>query len=261
MSDPMSDTGPSITYVGGPTVLIEVGGMRLLTDPTFDDAGGTYVRASTLHKLAGPAIAPSALGSVDAALLSHHQHADNLDAAGEAVLKKATRVVTTVEGAAALGGNAFGLAPWQSAELEGPHGRTLRVTATPARHGPPERASLAVIGFVLDASGGIYISGDTVLYEGVREVMERMHPRIAVLHLGAARVETAGPSSLTEPLTMTAEEALEFARLAPDARIVPIHYEGWAHFTEGREVIERTFAAAGLSERLVWLRAGEPVVI
>jgi hypothetical protein len=42
---------------------------------------------------------------------------------------------------------------------------------------------------------------------------------------------------------------------------VPIHYEGWAHFTEGRDVIEHAFAAAGLSERLIWLKAGEPVAI
>lgn len=253
----MSDAGLSITYIGGPTVLIELAGMRLVTDPTFDDAGSTYVRTSTLHKLAGPAVPAAALGRIDAVLLSHHQHADNLDIAGEAVLKKATRVVTTIEGAGALGGNAIGLAPWQSAEIEGPHGRSLRVMATPARHGPAERASPAVMGFVLDALGGIYISGDTVMYEGVRDVIGRMHPRIALLHLGAARVETAGP----EPLTFTAEEAVEFARLAPEARIVPIHYEGWAHFSEGRDVIEEAFRAAGLSERLVWLRAGKPVVI
>jgi L-ascorbate metabolism protein UlaG (beta-lactamase superfamily) len=114
-----------------------------------------------------------------------------------------------------------------------------------------------VTGFVLDALGGIYISGDTVMYEGVREVIERMHPRIAILHLGAARVEYAGPA----PLTMTAAEAVEFARLAPDARIVPIHYEGWAHFSEGREVMEEAFRATGLSERLTWLRPGEPFSI
>ncbi len=184
----MSEPSLSMTYIGGPTVLIEVAGMRLLTDPTFDDAGGTYVRGSTLYKLSGPALPASALGRIDAVLLSHHQHADNLDTAGEAVLKKAARVVTTVEGAAALdarlGGNAFGLAPWQSAEIEGPHGRTLRMAATPARHGPPERASLAVTGFLLDIFDGIYISGDTVLYEGVQEVIERLHPRIAVLAPG-----------------------------------------------------------------------------
>lgn len=253
----MSEPSLSMTYIGGPTVLIDAAGMRLLTDPTFDDAGGSYVRTSTLHKLTGPAIPASALGHIDAVLLSHHQHADNLDTAGEAMLKKATRVVTTVEGSIALGGNAFGLAPWQTAEIEGQHNRTMRITATPARHGPPERASLAVVGFLLDAFGGIYVSGDTVLYEGVREVVERSHPRIAVLHLGAARVDQAGP----EPLTMTAEEAVAFARVATDARIVPIHYEGWAHFTEGREVIEQAFASAGMSDRLIWLEAGEPVVI
>jgi L-ascorbate metabolism protein UlaG (beta-lactamase superfamily) len=253
----MSEPSLSMTYIGGPTVLIDAAGMRLLTDPTFDDAGGSYVRTSTLHKLTGPAIPASALGHIDAVLPSHHQHADNLDTAGEAMLKKATRVVTTVEGSIALGGNAFGLAPWQTAEIEGQHNRTMRITATPARHGPPERASLAVVGFLLDAFGGIYVSGDTVLYEGVREVVERSHPRIAVLHLGAARVEQAGP----EPLTMTAEEAVAFARVATDARIVPIHYEGWAHFTEGREVIGQAFANAGMSDRLIWLEAGEPVVI
>jgi L-ascorbate metabolism protein UlaG (beta-lactamase superfamily) len=255
----MSEASLKMTHVGGPTVLIDVAGMRVLTDPTFDNAGGVYVRGSTLHKLTRPAVSASALGRIDAVLLSHHQHADNLDAAGEAVLKKASRIVTTVEGASALGGNAFGLAPWQSAEIEAPHNRTLRITATPARHGPPERASLAVTGFFLDASGGIYISGDTVLYEGVQEVIGRLHPRTAVLHLGAARVEAAG--QLTAPLTMTVEEAVAFARMSPDTRIIPIHYEGWAHFTEGRDVIERAFAAAEMSDRLIWLKAGEPVAI
>jgi L-ascorbate metabolism protein UlaG (beta-lactamase superfamily) len=257
----MSEQVLNMTYIGGPTVLIETGGMRLLTDPTFDDAGSTYVRGSTLHKLTGPALAASALGRIDAVLLSHHQHADNLDTAGEAVLKRATRVVTTVEGAVALGGNAFGLAPWQSAEIEGPHGRALRVTATPARHGPPERASLAVTGFLLDFFGGVYVSGDTIFHEGVQEVIERMHPRIAMLHLGAARVEQPGPKPFTDPLTMTAEEAVAFARMAHETRVVPIHYEGWAHFTEGRDVIERAFANAGISDRLIWLKAGEPVAI
>jgi L-ascorbate metabolism protein UlaG (beta-lactamase superfamily) len=257
----MSESSLNITYIGGPTVLIDIAGMRLLTDPTFDDAGGTYTRTSTLRKLTGPALPASALGRIDAVLLSHHQHADNLDTAGEGVLKKAARVVTTVEGSIALGGNAFGLAPWQSAEIEGPHSRTLRITATPARHGPPERASLAVAGFLLDAFGGIYVSGDTVLYEGVQEVIERLHPRIALLHLGAARVEQDGPKALSAPLTMTAEEAVAFARMLPDTRIVPVHYEGWAHFTEGRDIIERTFDGAGMGECLTWLKAGEPIEI
>ncbi len=90
--------------------------------------------------------------------------------------------------------------------------------------------------------GGIYVSGDTVLYEGVQRGRSNdLHPRIAVLHLGRG---AGRAGQRPEPLTMTAEEAVAFARMAPDARIVPIHYEGWAHFTEGREVIEQAFASS-----------------
>ncbi len=100
-----------ITYIGGPTVLIEFGGVRLLTDPTFDPAGTEYKTAIyTLRKLAGPGIAPEAIGSVDGVLLSHDHHFDNLDHGGRALLPKAKTVLTTEEGAGRLGGNSVGLA-------------------------------------------------------------------------------------------------------------------------------------------------------
>jgi len=55
-----------LTHIGGPTVLIEVGGWRLLTDPTFDPAGGSYRFGwcTGSRKLAGPAIAASELGPI-----------------------------------------------------------------------------------------------------------------------------------------------------------------------------------------------------
>jgi len=75
-------------------------------------------------------------------------------------------VLTTVAGAKRLGGRAEGFAPWATTELTGDHGRSLTVTATPARHGPAgiEPLSGDVIGFVLTSkeSSPIYISGDTV---------------------------------------------------------------------------------------------------
>jgi L-ascorbate metabolism protein UlaG (beta-lactamase superfamily) len=80
--------GVRITHIGGPTVLIEARGWRLLTDPTFDAPGRTYsfwVAASS-RKLAGPAVPPADLGRIDAVLLTHDQHGDNLDAAGRALL-------------------------------------------------------------------------------------------------------------------------------------------------------------------------------
>jgi L-ascorbate metabolism protein UlaG (beta-lactamase superfamily) len=74
-----------ITYVGGPTALLELGGLRLLTDPTFDPPGGEYTTGPvTLRKLAAPALSPDALGRLDAILLSYNHHFDNLDHAGRA---------------------------------------------------------------------------------------------------------------------------------------------------------------------------------
>jgi L-ascorbate metabolism protein UlaG (beta-lactamase superfamily) len=85
-----------ITLIGGPTALIEVDGFRLLTDPTFDAPGAYQLPHVTLEKLSGPALGAEAIGEVDAVLLSHDQHADNLDHSGKAFLARAKRVLTTV---------------------------------------------------------------------------------------------------------------------------------------------------------------------
>lgn len=250
-----------ITYVGGPTALLEFGGVRLLTDPTFDPAGGEYPSgAAVLRKLSGPAMSAEQLGRIDCVLLSHDHHFDNLDRAGRGMLANAGQVLTTKEGAARLAGNSRGLKPWESVDLECAQGRLLRVIATPARHGPARMDRGPVIGFVLffaEQPEHAVSPADTVWYEGVSEVAERYRVRAAVLNLGAARVAEVGPFHLT----MTAAEAAQAARVFGDAAIVPLHYEGWAHFSEGREVIARTFAEAGLSDRLRWLEPGRAVEI
>jgi L-ascorbate metabolism protein UlaG (beta-lactamase superfamily) len=128
-----------LTHIGGPTVLIEVGGWRLLTDPTFDPAGHDYKFGwgTGSRKLAGPAIAAAELGQIDAVLLSHDHHDDNLDPAGRALLPSAGSVITTAAGAKRLGGNARGLEPWATTKLEAAGRPTIEIVATPCRHGPP----------------------------------------------------------------------------------------------------------------------------
>ena len=251
----------NIIYIGGPTTLLEFSGARLLTDPTFDPAGGDYPSgAATLHKLAGPALRADELGAFDYVLLSHDHHFDNLDRSGRELLPKAKKVFTTTEGAQRLGGNGVGLKEWQSVELATSTG-TLRLTATPARHGPQGLSRGAVLGFVLQDSNrpgeAIYISGDTVWYEGVGEVARRFHPKIAILHLGAARVPEVGRFHLTMP----AEEAVLAAGELAEATIVPIHFEGWAHFSEGRADIAMAFERAGIAGRLFWPKLGEPLQV
>jgi L-ascorbate metabolism protein UlaG (beta-lactamase superfamily) len=247
-----------ITHIGGPTALIEIGGWRLLTDPTFDEPGRRYNFGwgTSSRKVAGPAIPSSALGSIDAVLLSHDHHDDNLDAAGRALLPSAGVVVTTASGARRLGGGAVGLSPWEQTRLEAPGRSTIEITATPCRHGPPLSHALVgdVIGFALN---DLWISGDTVLYDGVRAVAERLEIATMIVHLGGVRFPVTGPLRYT----MTAREAVELCRLIRPRLVIPIHYEGWSHFKEGREAIERELANApeDVSRRFRWLPIGEAV--
>jgi L-ascorbate metabolism protein UlaG (beta-lactamase superfamily) len=254
-----------LTHVGGPTTLVEVGGWTLLTDPTFDAPGRRYAFGwgTASRKLTGPAVAVADLPPVDAVLLSHDHHADNLDDVGRALLGDVPVVVTTVPGAARLGGGARGLAPWARTRLEAPGRPTIEITATPCRHGPPLSTPVvgAVIGFALrwdgQQHGVLWISGDTVLFEGVREVARRLRVGIAVLHLGGVRFPVTGPVRYS----MTGREAVETCRLLAPRTVVPVHYEGWSHFREGRADVERAFAADGTGGRLRWLPPGTPTEI
>ena len=250
----------ALTYLGGASALLTFGGLRFLTDPTFDPAGSAFSPGPyTLTRVTAPVIPPGTLERVDAVLLSHDHHYDNLDDAGRAFLPQAGAVLTTEAAAARLGGNAIGLAPWKETTLTAPGGAAVRITATPCRHGPAHADRGPVIGFLLsDATGAeVYISGDTVWYEGIAEVARRSRPRTVVLFLGAATLAAVGPF----PLTMTAADAVSAAQAFDGAVIVPLHFEGWAHFSESRAEVERAFAAAGLSDRLRWPGPGRAIPV
>jgi L-ascorbate metabolism protein UlaG (beta-lactamase superfamily) len=252
-----------ITYIGGPTALIEWNGLRILTDPSFDSAGTVYRFGSyALEKTGASAFRPDQLGRVDVVLLSHDQHKDNLDDTGRAFLTLAGRVVTTNAGAERLGGNAKGLAEWQTMDIPSPGLRVMRVTGTPAQHGPAGEDRGPVTGFVLAPSSNeeaaLYISGDTVWFPGVEEVARRFPTiRTALLFMGAAQVDAIGPYHLT----MTAEEGVRAARAFPRATIIPLHYEGWAHFRESRAAIDGAFRNAGLASRVHWMELGQTITL
>jgi L-ascorbate metabolism protein UlaG (beta-lactamase superfamily) len=163
---PVTPAPVVITYVGGPTAVIDVGGFRLLTDPTFDAPQAYTSGPVRVEKTEGPAIDVGSIGPIDVILLSHDQHSDNLDRAGRALVARIP-TLTTEAGASRLGGPAVGLAPWASRELTTAEGRRLRVTATPARHGPAGIEPILgdVVGFVLSsvepAADLVYVTGDT----------------------------------------------------------------------------------------------------
>lgn len=258
----MSDV--RITHIGGPTVLIEVEGWTLLTDPTFDPPGRRYAFGwgTSSHKVAGPALRPGDLPDIDAVLLTHDHHGDNLDDAGRTVAAAAGTLVTTSSGARRLGAHARALRPWQTTRLSAPGRPDIEITATPARHGPPLSGPVVgqVTGFALawegQRHGALWISGDTVLFGGVREVARRFTVGTALLHLGGVRFPLTGPVRYT----MTARQALRLCTEMRPHTAFPVHYEGWRHFAEGRAGIERALAAAPSEtrDRIRWLPLGAP---
>ena len=251
-----------ITHLGTATMLIEVGRFRLLTDPVFDPAGGLYHfgYGTKSTKLTPPTIDPDKLGRIDAVLLSHDQHMDNLDRRGRALLPDAVRVITTRAGYHRLRGNSVGLRPFESTTIIAEDGLRMRIEAMPARHGPPGSTPLTgpVIGFGLQwdgqKHGALYISGDTVWHRRLEEIPRRMQISTAVFHLGAARFPQFGPIRFT----MSAKCGAKLAKTLDCRTVVPIHCEGWTHFSQtDRGKIQAAFDKAGVGERVCWLDLGE----
>ncbi|MFC4040976.1 MBL fold metallo-hydrolase, partial [Dactylosporangium siamense] len=235
---------------------------RLLTDPTFDPPGRRYNFGwgTSSTKLTGPAVTPQELGRIDAILLTHDHHGDNLDDRGRELLPAAGTVFTTEAGAERLGGNATGLAPWTTATLSAEGRPTIVITATPCRHGPPLSGPIVgdVIGFALrwdgQQHGQLWISGDTVLYQGTRDVAERLRIGTALLHLGGVQFPVTGPIRYS----MTGRDAVQLCQAIRPHTVIPVHYEGWRHFRQPRAAAEHAFATAAddIQRSIRWLDAG-----
>lgn len=241
-----------VRHLGGPTAQFSYGGLSFVTDPTLDGPGEYPAGSGTLVKTASP---NGELDPVDVVLLSH-PHPDHLDTAGRALLAEVPLVLTTKNGAQGLDGEITGLADFESVELKRPGGGTVTVTAAPAVHGPGPREEVEsvlgqVIGFVLTADDlpTVYVSGDNASLDEVKKIAERFAPiGTAILYAGAPRVGLFD----NECIVLDSAQAAEAARLLDARRVVPVHYDGWAHFTEGRPELEAAFVAEGLADRLDW---------
>ena len=233
----------TLTWIGGPTAVLEYAGLRIVTDPTFDPPG-RYGEPDDggLVKTTGPGIPRAELGPVDLVLLSHHEHEDNLDYEGLELLATGVPTLSTMKaGTDLFGGGVIGLDNWETHEIGG-----VTITAVPALHGPPgSEARLGpVIGFVLEAPGEptIYVSGDNASLPLVEQIAGAFdHIDIAVLFAGAVRVP-----DIDAHLTLTSADAVAAARLLGVTKVVGIHTEDWEHFTENSEQLTAAFEGTGL---------------
>lgn len=249
----------TVTLVGGPTAVLELAGLRIITDPTFD-APQVYQHpvAGDVVKTTGPAFSPEELGRIDIALVSH-EHIDNLDMAGRDFLNTVPQVFTTTEVADQFGENVVGLAEYSSRQVPLPGGGEMTITAVPAKHGPEGVWQLLgpVIGFLLTGPGlpTIYVSGDNSQVEVVSDMVAKFGTvDIAVLFVGGAKFDAIADGSY---ITLSNERALECARILEAKRVISIHEDSWKHFSQNAREIRELFETSGLGDTIVALAPGE----
>ncbi|WP_405484050.1 MBL fold metallo-hydrolase [Nocardia sp. NBC_00511] len=248
-------TTVEILHIGGPTLRFAYGNLTWLTDPTFDEPGD-YPGPITLYKLTGPAVSAAEVGPVDVVLLSHDQHADNLDTSGRAFLSTVEHVLSTPGAAERIEG-VRGLANWESTRIG-----EVTVTGVPALHGPEgaEEFSGIVTGFVLQAEGlpTVYVSGDNAAVDRVQRIVDHFgRIDLAILNVGAANVGRFGDADVT----LNGRTAVDASIALGDAVIVPVHGEGWAHFSEHLDYLTHNFTIAGRADRLVVPVPGETLTV
>ncbi|MFL5902307.1 MAG: MBL fold metallo-hydrolase [Solirubrobacteraceae bacterium] len=205
-----------ITWLGHATVLLELDGVRLLTDPVLRERVGPLVRV-------GAAVAAIETERIDAILLSH-LHADHADAPSLRLLPASTPVLAPVGAARWLSSHGVRtvheLAPDDSLPIG-----SLEVTATVAEHDGRRRplgATAPPIGFVMRGSQACYFAGDTDLFGAMADLS-------GTIDVALLPVWGWGPN--LGPGHLDPERAAEAAaRISPSVAI-PIHWgtlaPGW----------------------------------
>jgi L-ascorbate metabolism protein UlaG (beta-lactamase superfamily) len=265
-SSAASETG-SLFFIGTATVLLELGPFTVLTDPNFLHQGesvGIGYGLLRSRRLTEPAISIDALPLLDLVVLSHH-HEDHFDRVATERLDRSVPILTTPDAARALSRAGFrkarSLRTWRQQSFV-KAGWLLTVTALPGRHGPRWMTPFlpSVMGSLLElrrlnssASLRIYISGDTLVHDDLREIPSRF-PGIdlALLHLGGTRI-------MGLLLTMDGEQGVEAIRIVSPELVVPIHYDDYDIFKSPLEDFRREVGRAGLADRVRYVARGETV--
>jgi L-ascorbate metabolism protein UlaG (beta-lactamase superfamily) len=256
--------GGSIFFVGTATVVIRYAGFAILTDTNFLHQGDHVHLGYGLisRRRTNPAVEIEDLPPLDFVLLSH-MHGDHFDRVAERRLNTATPIVSTRHAVPYLRRKGFtathDLRTWETLPITKGEAR-LRLTAMPGTHapGPLAGALPPVMGSMLEfqTAGGetrlrLYISGDTLLHDRLKEISRR-YPGIdlALLHLGGTKV-------LGILVTMDARQGVEAIRIIEPRTAIPIHYNDYTVFKSPLEDFKRAVTEAGLEERVHYLAHGD----
>ena len=233
-----------LTAVRNATLLLEIGGLRLLVEPALDDAEARPPIEGTANPRRNPLVplpipAEDLVRGLDAALVTH-LHRDHLDATGEHLLPRDIPVFCQRGDEEHL--RAIGLDARPVDRELAWYG--LTIARTGGRHGTGElEAALGpVSGFVLRANGEptIYVAGDTIWCDEVAGAIVEQRPDVVVVNGSGARFLEGGP------IVMTADDVAEVASRVP--RVVVVHLEALNHCSETRAEVRARVPAALVPE-------------
>lgn len=263
-ADPNDPAAGSALFIGTATLLLRYAGFTILTDPNFLHRGEKVHLGYGLHstRRTEPALRIEDLPPLDLVVVSH-LHEDHFDRVAERKLDRSAPLFTTRQAATILRRKGFrmarGFGTWGSATLEKGDCR-LRITAMPGLHAPlPLQLMLpTVMGSLLEfqtRTGAtllrIYVSGDTLLHDRLREIPRR-YPDVDLgfFHLGGTRI-------FGVMLTMDAKQGLDAVRIVNPRTAVPIHYDDYEVFKSPLADFRRAVQSAGLEDRVHYVDRGE----
>ena len=216
----------TLTLVRNACLLIETGGRRLLVDPMLRAARTTPPIEGTPNQVPNPLVelpfpADEVVRGIDGCIVTH-LHGDHFDDAAAELLPRDLPLLTQPESAPALRDRGFTQVGDRYTGWLG-----LELALTRGRHGTGEiGAALGpVSGFVVD---GLYVAGDTIWCDEVRNALDEHRPHTVVVNAGGARFDEG------DPIVMTVED-VRAVRAATDGRVVVVHLEAMNHCLERRE--------------------------
>lgn len=243
------------------TLLVELNGLRFLVDPMLSDKDAMEPVPQAANKYRIPMTSlpvsdvelTNLLQHIDAVLVTH-THRDHWDEAAQQRIPKNTPLFCQPADSALFKAQGFtqittihNTISWKGIQLH----------RTGGQHGTGEIGVKMgpVSGFVLEGTHSIYIAGDTIWCNEVKDALYTFHPTATVVNAGAAQFNTGGP------ITMTPEDVIAVYKTQPSTKLIAVHMDTINHCLVQRSDLQHALGLQGMQAHVALPADGETITL